>query len=133
MGQEGDPRRAVVSTWDEIPSEQVRRGVSRRAFGTPEVMLVMNHIEPAIDLAPHVHEGFDQIALILSGRAVYHVGDTGHEVGPGSVLLIPAGVPHYIEPNGEDRVENLDVFAPARADFAHLLEWMGRAEPGPPR
>jgi mannose-6-phosphate isomerase-like protein (cupin superfamily) len=120
-----DQQQGVVSSWQEIPSEVVRRGVRRRAFGTPEVMLVLNDIEPEMDASPHVHEGFDQIAVILSGRAVYHVGEVGHEVGPGSLLLIPAGVPHYIEPAGEETVENLDVFAPARADLAHLLDWMG--------
>lgn len=123
----GANKSPVVSSWEEIPAEQVRRGVSRRAFGTGEVMLVLNVIEPEMDPAPHVHEDFDQVALILSGHAVYHVGDVPHPVGPGSVLLIPAGIPHYIEPAGEERIENLDVFAPPRADFQHLLEWMSAA------
>jgi mannose-6-phosphate isomerase-like protein (cupin superfamily) len=39
-------------------------------------------------------------------------------------MLIPAGVEHYIEPTGEETVENIDVFAPARSDYVHLLEWM---------
>lgn len=117
-------QRPVASSWAEIPSEDVRRGVRRRVFGTPGVMLVLNEIEPSMDVAPHVHEDFDQVALILSGRARYHVGDVAHEVGPGSVLLIPAGVPHYIEPAGEELIENLDVFAPPRTDFAHLVSWM---------
>jgi mannose-6-phosphate isomerase-like protein (cupin superfamily) len=117
-------RRPVVSNWDDIPNEQVRRGVSRRAFGTSDVILVLNDIEPGMQPAPHVHDGFDQIALILSGRATYHIGDIGHPVGPGTVMLIPAGVEHYIEPAGDEVVKNLDVFAPARKDFAHLLKWM---------
>lgn len=121
----------MATTWDAIPAEQVRRGVRRRGFGTPEVILVMNEIEPAMDPAPHAHEGFDQLALILSGQAVYHIGEVAHEVGPGSVMLIPAGVEHWIEPVGEDVVENLDVFAPARPDYGHLLAWM--AGPGPAR
>ncbi len=120
-------RSAIATTWEDIPSEDVRRGVTRRAFGTKEVILVLNEIEPEMDPAPHVHEGFDQIALIVSGRAVYHIGDEGHEVGPGSVMLIPAGTRHWIEPRGDEPVENLDVFAPAWTDFLHLLEWMGEA------
>jgi mannose-6-phosphate isomerase-like protein (cupin superfamily) len=123
-------RRAVVRTWDDIPSEAVREGVNRRAFGTEDVLLVMNDIAPRMEPAPHVHEGFDQIALIISGRAVYHIGDEAHPVGPGSVMLIPAGVRHYIEPDGDETVKNLDVFAPARADFAHLLRWMDDNESG---
>ena len=72
---------------------------------------------------PHSHD-FDQIAMITKGRAVYHIGDEPNDVGPGSILLIPAGVDHYIEPVGDDVVENIDVFAPARDDYLHLLEWM---------
>jgi len=119
-------RRAVATTWDAIPSEDVRPGVRRRGFGTDDVMLVMNDIEPEMQAAPHSHDGFDQIALILSGRAVYHIGEHAHEVGPGAVMLIPAGQEHWIEPDGEEPIENLDVFAPARPDFRHLLSWMER-------
>ena len=50
-----------------------------------------------------------------------------YDVGPGSILLIPAGVEHYIEPLGEEVVQNIDVLAPAREDYLHLLEWMDDA------
>lgn len=98
--------------------------MSRKAFGTADVLLVMNEIEPEIEVAPHTHDDFDQIATIVEGRAVYHIGGVAHDVGPGSLLLIPAGVEHYIEPIGDEKVLNMDVFAPARSDYAHLLEWM---------
>jgi quercetin dioxygenase-like cupin family protein len=76
-----------------------------------------------MDVRPHSHD-FDQIALITRGSAVYHIGEEANEVGPGSVMLIPAHVEHYIEPVGDETVENIDVFAPARDDYLHLLEWM---------
>ncbi|HET6914831.1 MAG TPA: cupin domain-containing protein [Acidimicrobiales bacterium] len=128
----GDGRaRPVVANWSGIESELVRPGVTRKAFGTDQVLLVMNEIEPVMQPGPHSHEGFDQIACIISGEAVYHVGEASHRVGPGSLLLIPAGVTHWIEPVGDEVVENLDVFAPARADLAHLIDWM-KAAPGTP-
>lgn len=117
-------RRAVVTSWDAIPSEVARPGVRRRAVGTEDVVCVMNTIEPEMEAAPHVHEGFDQLAFILSGRAVYHICETANAVGPGAVMLIPAGLRHWIEPDGDEVVENLDVFAPARSDYLHLLSWM---------
>lgn len=133
MGEGG--KRPVVANWSTIPSEDVRPGVSRKAFGTEEVLLVMNEISPVMQPGPHSHEAFDQIACITSGEAIYHVGDEAHRVGPGSLLLIPAGVTHWIEPAGEQAVENLDIFAPARSDLAHLIEWMsatsGNPVPGP--
>jgi quercetin dioxygenase-like cupin family protein len=54
---------------------------------------------------------------VLKGRARITAGDEVHEVGPGSVLYIPAGLPHDYQviegpfeflcmvPNREDRVE----------------------------
>ena len=114
-------------TWDEIPDEPVRPGVRRRAFGTDDVMLVMNHCEPGMEPRPHSHD-FDQIALITKGRAIYHIGEEENDVGPGSVMLIPAGVEHWIEPTGDETVHNIDVFAPARSDYAHLLAWMKQAQ-----
>jgi quercetin dioxygenase-like cupin family protein len=115
-------------TWDEIPDEPVRPGIRRRAFGTDDVILVLNHCEPGMEPRPHSHD-FDQIALITKGRAIYHIGEEPNEVGPGSLMLIPAGVEHYIEPVGDEVVENIDVFAPARSDYLHLLEWMRSRSP----
>ncbi|MFN2589651.1 MAG: cupin domain-containing protein [Actinomycetota bacterium] len=115
-------------SWDDIPDEPVRDGVRRRGFGTKDCLLVMNECTPGMDLRPHVHD-FDQIAMIISGRANYYVGAERNEMGPRSVLLIPAGQEHYIEPVGQEVVRNIDVFTPARADLAHLLDWMSKAEP----
>lgn len=118
------PTGGLVVNFSELEREQVRAGVSRCAVGTSDVMLVMNYIEPDMEPSPHSHADFDQIAVIVSGRAIYNVSGVGHAVGPGSVLIIPAGEEHWIQPLGDERVENLDVFAPPRSDYAHLIEWM---------
>jgi quercetin dioxygenase-like cupin family protein len=129
----GDHQNAIATRWADLPIERVRPGVQRCAIGTPGVTAVMNYIDPHMQPAPHRHDDFDQIAIIVSGEATYHVGDAANRVGPGSVLLIPAGVEHWIEPRGTERVENLDLFAPARADYAHLLAWMSNGpEPTEP-
>jgi quercetin dioxygenase-like cupin family protein len=56
---------------------------------------------------------------VLRGRARVSIGDRVHEVGPGTVLFIPAGAPHSYEveeapfeflcmvPNAADRIEIL--------------------------
>lgn len=123
---EGSHVKAI--NWEDIPGEDVRAGVSRRGFGNDDCLLVMNECTPGMDLNPHVHD-FVQIALILKGRAIYQVGDVRNEMGPGSIVLIPPGVEHHIDPIGDEPVLNLDVFAPARADLLHLLDWMKQAAP----
>lgn len=117
-------RRALATKWEDIPDEFVRDGVRRRAFGNDGALLVMNELTPGMKTFPHVHEDFDQIATIVSGTAIYYVNGVAHPVGPGSLILIPAGQPHYIEPTGTEKVFNLDVFGPARKDLIHLLDWM---------
>ena len=107
--------------FENIPIEQVRKGVTRAGWQGENVMLVMNVLERGMDLNPHTHT-FEQVAFIMKGRAIYHVGDQHEEVGPGSVFAIPAGVPHYIEPIGDEPVYNLDVFAPPREDYQHLVQ-----------
>jgi len=111
-------RRAVATKWDDIPDEFVRDGVRRRAFGNEGALLVMNELTPGMKTFPHVHEDFDQIATIVSGTAIYYVNGVANPVGPGSLILIPAGQPHYIEPTGTEKVLNLDVFTPVREEYA---------------
>lgn len=113
--------------WESIPYEDVRPGVRRRAFATRDVLLVMNECMPGMELNPHSHV-FEQVVLIVSGRAIYHVDAEANEMGPGSILRVPAGAKHYIEPLGKEPVLNLDVFVPPRADYAHLVSWMDHAE-----
>jgi quercetin dioxygenase-like cupin family protein len=69
-----------------------------------------------MDLNPHHHDDFDQLVLILGGRCKYYVDGVPHEMGPGSMLLVPRGAEHYIEPT-EGPCINVDVFTPPRADF----------------
>ena len=54
-------------TWDDIPDEPVRPGVRRRAFGTDDVMLVMNHCKPGMEPRPHTHPSGRRVALTVVG------------------------------------------------------------------
>ena len=114
-------------SWDAIPGETVRPGVSRKGFASDKVMLVMNECQPGMALNPHSHT-FEQVVYIVKGKCRYHVGDIAYEMEPGSVLVVPTGVIHYIEPVGDEAVLNLDVFAPPRADYRHLTEWQNAPE-----
>lgn len=115
-----------VLQWDELPIEEVRPGVRRSSYSTDQVMLVMNRLSPDMTLGPHVHEDFDQLAYVIEGHANYYIAGVAHKMGPGSMLLVPAGAEHYIEPLGDsdEIVLNLDVFVPPRADLLHLVSYL---------
>lgn len=111
-----------VYRWTELPRETVREGVSRTAFRGDGALMVMNWLEPGMDKKPHSHP-FEQLAYILSGRVRFEIGEDVVEVGAGEVVRIPPDVVHCGEVIGEETAVNLDVFAPARADYLHLTEY----------
>lgn len=116
-----------VLRWADIPEENVRPGVRRRGYSTDDCMLVMNTLEPGMQLNPHVHDDVDQLVYIVEGRCNYYVDGEPHEMTAGSLMLVPAGSPHYIEPL-DGPCLNLDIFTPPRADLAHLLSYLHSEE-----
>ncbi len=115
-------QKATLYNWNDLPNEVVRKGVSRAGFRGEDVLLVMNKIEPGMDINPHSHP-FEQVVYIVEGRVRFHVGDDEMEAGPGSLIRIPPDVVHYAEPIGDEPALNLDVFAPIRDDYRHLVEY----------
>jgi quercetin dioxygenase-like cupin family protein len=112
-----------VLRWDDIPEENLRPGVRRRSYATDDCMLVMNSLEPGMQLNPHVHDDFDQLVYIIEGHCTYYVDGVPYDMTAGSLMLVPAGAPHYIEPI-DGTCLNLDIFTPPRADLAHLLDYL---------
>ncbi len=115
-----------VINWDEIPSELARPGLSRKAYATDAVMLVRNEVAVDLDVRPHRHD-FDQLVQIVSGRCDFFVGGEPHAMGPGDLMLVPAHAEHYIVVTDGPCV-NIDLFAPPRADYTHLLSYLEARE-----
>src|SRR5690606_38544785 len=110
-----------VYRWTELPREQVRPGVSRAGFRGDNALMVMNWLEPGMEVRPHSHP-FEQLAFIGEGRVRFTVVDEVVEVGAGEVLRIPPDVVHSGEAIGGTAL-NLDVFAPVRDDYRHLTAY----------
>lgn len=108
--------------WDDLEREVVRPGVERVGFRGEDVLLVMNWLDPGMEVNPHSHP-FEQVLLILQGRMRLTVGDEIHEIGPGGMMRIPPDVMHCGEPIGDEQVINLDVFSPIREDYRHLVDY----------
>ena len=111
--------------WNELPRELVRKGIERCGFRGEDVVVVMNWVEPDIQINPHQHT-FEQLAFCIQGRFNYHVGEQVFLMTPGSMLRVPPNTLHYVEPIGNEVSLNLDIFAPARADYLHLVEYQAK-------
>ena len=55
-----------------------------------------------------VHEGHDEIYIVLSGEAVLNLDNVKYDIAKGSVVFIPGGVFHALE-NKSD-TEDLEIF-----------------------
>lgn len=112
----------MMYNWNDLPKEVVRKGIERCGFRGNDVVVVMNWVEPDIQVNPHQHT-FEQLVLCIHGRFNYHVEDQVYLMTPGSMLRVPPGTLHYVEPVGPDTALNLDIFAPVRKDYLHLVEY----------
>jgi quercetin dioxygenase-like cupin family protein len=66
-----------------------------------------------IDWHQHVNE---QLGLVISGRAVFEVGDESRTLGPGEFFCIPGGVRHRVTALDQP-VRALDTFYPIRDEY----------------
>ncbi|WP_123026540.1 cupin domain-containing protein [Mycolicibacterium stellerae] len=120
------PQNVMTGKATAIPAQVMFDGrVARSAIQTDNAMVVFNYLDDMTeDIPPHDHP-FDQLALIFGGAMEFIVDGEKYIVEDGGYLYIPAGLPHTGKALGSGRVLNIDVFSPARADFAHLVEWQG--------
>jgi len=54
---------------------------------------------------PHVHHSYDEAYYFLSGTGTITLGDQTSPVNPGTVAVIPAGVPHSLKAEPGTRLE----------------------------
>lgn len=63
---------------------------------------------------PHFHAG-DEIVHVLDGRARLHLRSGYRHVGPGDIVVVPAGAIHRFEPVDDDGWSFVSEFRPAPA------------------
>jgi mannose-6-phosphate isomerase-like protein (cupin superfamily) len=70
-------------------------------------------IEAGIRVAPaHSHPNGEETVFILEGKGKALIGSQIEEIGPGSMLLFPQGVPHMLWNTGEGQLRGLCVYGP---------------------
>jgi len=119
----------AMYNWNDLQKDSPRHGIDRVAFRGDNAMVVLNWIKPGMQPGPHSHP-FEQLVLILQGRTRLHIGDEVLECGPGSMVRVPPNVVHYAEAVGDEVCLNLDVFAPVRADYSHLVDYQEKQSKG---
>ena len=62
----------------------------------------------------HVHEDYEQIIMILAGKADFWCGEEYYELSEGCIMLVPPHVPHGIRQRTDSTVDLkvLEIFCP---------------------
>ena len=76
------------------------------------VMVGLNCLEPNQVQPVHAHDGADKIYFVLSGSGRFTIGDEQQTASEGMLVVAPAGVPHGVENQSDQRLSLLVAIAP---------------------
>lgn len=113
-------RNAQAFQLDDLQVEEVRPGFTRTGVRSDDALTTVNWFDPDYRSAGQHDHPFDQLSYVLTGAMRFYVGEEIIEVTAPAVVHIPANLPHGAEPLGDEKVLNIDVFAPVREDYLYL-------------
>lgn len=86
--------------------------------------LVVMRLLVGEEIGTEVHENVDQFFRIESGHAKFILNDEVNEVGPGMVVIIPAGTKHNVINIGDESLRLYTIYCPPNhpANTIHHLK-----------
>ena len=109
------PPKDTRISWQEVETQQLTPLIHRQFVSTQRVTVARFLLKKGMTVPEHSHEN-EQIAYVLEGALKFSFRDHEVVVRAGEMLVIPSDVPHAATAL-EDTLD-LDIFAPARADWA---------------
>ncbi len=79
--------------------------------GSHFTMVAENTLDPGAEIGYHVHEGDDELFVILEGEGLYRENDVDLRVGPGDMLFLTRSNRHGLKNTGEGSLRLLAVIA----------------------
>jgi quercetin dioxygenase-like cupin family protein len=110
-----------------LSAQRIWEGVAGRVVEGERVTLAVIELDPDSVVPEHRHDN-EQVGVLVAGLLEFRIGNETRRVEPGGTWCIPADVPHEVRTGPEGAVA-VEVFAPARSDWAALE----RLEARPPR
>lgn len=95
-------RQVVVA--DSVPFREVEWGLTKNlvdpeTMGSEKLLIKITEYRPGYSHKLHMHPLQDEVIYVLAGRGVTETREDRIEIGPGSVVFVPAGV-HHATHNG---------------------------------
>lgn len=86
---------------DEAPGVTIRWLINEENDRAPHYALRLIEVAPGGHTPFHSHL-FEHENYVVAGSGRLRIGETWHEVGPGSVMFVPAGTDHMFENSGSE-------------------------------
>ena len=105
----------LIFKWSDIEEDHPIEFIHRKRIFGANTMVAMVRLDKGCHVAPHCHIS-EQIAYIISGCAVFGLGEIGTEehrevqVGPGDVVVLPSNFTHYVNALEDSLI--LDILSP---------------------
>jgi len=100
-----DRKEPLVHHRDDIEPVNCPFGHVQRIVTGGEGGVANVHVVKVTKGTPHVHTGYDEVYYVLSGTGMITLDQETHPLRPGTVVVIPAGVPHSLEAATGDELE----------------------------
>lgn len=111
-----------VYRWTDFPQVDLFENTRKRsALRSDGAMVVFNWTKPEMPRLPRDSHPFDQTVVTFRGRQMLEVEGHAMELGPGTIVRIPANAGHNSWPIGDEPTMHLDIYAPARPDYHFLV------------
>lgn len=109
---------SVIPTSTLDPSD-ISVELQGKDHGDPGISLIFVDAAPGRGPSLHTHE-YAEVMIVLEGTATFTDGEESREVGPGNVVIVPAGEAHGFTNTGEGRLRQIDIHV---AD-SFLTNWL---------
>jgi mannose-6-phosphate isomerase-like protein (cupin superfamily) len=108
-----------VVTLEQLRLSNIARELVGADHGGVDVALIFVDAPPGRGPSLHRHD-YAEVLIIQEGHARVVAGDEERDVGPGDVVIVPAGVPHGFTNTGDGPLRQIDIHLAPR--FA--TEWL---------
>jgi len=84
---------------DEVEYEEVEWGLTKeliapQTVGSKKIKVKITEYLPGHTHKLHMHPNQEEVIFVLSGKGITEIQGERKEIGPGSVVFVPAGEPH---------------------------------------
>ncbi len=98
-----------LNDFKQFSSEKMKKN---NLFQTPRFFCDVYGFEPGQVQKGHVHGDQDKVYIVLDGQGTFQVGTEEKVLGPGQVVMAPAGAEHGVRNHTQQRLSVLVFVAP---------------------